>query len=62
MYCRRNKIIAFIDSHCSVGIVYLDLDKVTVNDVEMVESEIDLEGVVSQAEDKQVSVQKLPMS
>jgi hypothetical protein len=47
MYCRRNQIIAFIDSHCSVGIVYLDLDKVTVNDVEMVESEIDLEDVVS---------------
>ena len=47
MYCRRNQIIAFIDSNCSVGIVYLDLDKVNGNDVEMVESEIDLEDVVS---------------
>lgn len=25
MYCRRNQMIAFMDGHCSVGLIALDL-------------------------------------
>ena len=59
MYCRRNQMLAMMDSFCSVSLIALDLAEVTAensesNDVQM-ESDVDpaeLEDVISDKAEK----------